>query len=88
MKNCKYLIVLIIFFVQFNSYADSNSMLIDKISKNLRCLICQGQSVYDSDSEFANSLKSLQTKLQDGLQTILQNMLQKLLIHIISIKFF
>ena len=26
-----------------------------KITKNLRCLICQGQSVYDSDSEFANS---------------------------------
>ena len=29
----------------------------NKITKNLRCLICQGQSVYDSDSEFANSLK-------------------------------
>ena len=28
-----------------------------KLQKNLRCLICQGQSVYDSDSEFANSLK-------------------------------
>ena len=29
----------------------------NKITKNLRCLICQGQSVYDSDSEFAISLK-------------------------------
>ena len=29
----------------------------NQITKNLRCLICQGQSVYDSDSEFANSLK-------------------------------
>jgi hypothetical protein len=28
-----------------------------KITKNLRCLVCQGQSIYDSDSEFANSLK-------------------------------
>ena len=38
-----------------------------KITKNLRCLICQGQSVYDSDTEFANSVKILvQNKLRDG----------------------
>ncbi len=38
-----------------------------KILKNLRCLICQGQSVYDSDSEFANSLKILvEKKLSNG----------------------
>ena len=35
---------------------------LNKITKNLRCLICQGQSVYDSDSEFANSLKILVSK--------------------------
>ena len=40
----------------------------NKITKNLRCLICQGQSVYDSDSEFANSLKILvDKKLTEGL---------------------
>ena len=40
----------------------------NKITKNLRCLICQGQSVYDSDSEFANSLKILvDKKLAEGL---------------------
>ena len=40
----------------------------NKITKNLRCLICQGQSVYDSDSEFANSLKIVvDKKLQEGL---------------------
>ena len=39
-----------------------------KITKNLRCLICQGQSVYDSDSEFANSLKILvDKKIDEGL---------------------
>ena len=32
---------------------------VDDISKNLRCLICQGQSVYDSNSEFALSVKTL-----------------------------
>ena len=40
----------------------------NKITKNLRCLICQGQSVYDSDSEFANSLKIVvDKKLAEGL---------------------
>ena len=40
----------------------------NKITKNLRCLVCQGQSVYDSDSEFANSLKILvDKKLDEGL---------------------
>ena len=39
-----------------------------EITKNLRCLICQGQSVYDSESEFANSLKILvEKKLNEGL---------------------
>ena len=40
----------------------------NKIAKNLRCLICQGQSVYDSDSEFAISLKLLiKNKIQEGM---------------------
>ncbi len=40
----------------------------NKIAKNLRCLICQGQSVYDSDSEFAISLKLvIKNKIQQGL---------------------
>ena len=40
----------------------------NKITKNLRCLICQGQSVYDSDSDFANSMKILvDKKLAEGL---------------------
>ena len=39
----------------------------NKITKNLRCLICQGQSVYDSDSDFANSMKILvDKKLAEG----------------------
>ena len=40
----------------------------NKIAKNLRCLICQGQSVYDSDSEFAISLKLvIKNKIQQGM---------------------
>ena len=34
-----------------------NDVLKNKILKNIRCLICQGQSVYDSESEFASSIK-------------------------------
>ena len=40
----------------------------NKITKNLRCIICQGQSVYDSDSEFAISLKLVvKNKINEGL---------------------
>ena len=48
-------------------YSDENSQR-NEITKNLRCLICQGQSVYDSDSDFANSMKILvDKKLEEGL---------------------
>ena len=60
---------LVIFFIfPINSLKADNEVLKNKITKNLRCLICQGQSVYDSDSEFANSLKVLvNEKLNEGL---------------------
>ena len=60
---------IIIFFLLFfnNLYANENSER-NEITKNLRCLICQGQSVYDSDSDFANSMKILvDKKLNQGL---------------------
>ena len=39
------------------SFADTSK--VHEISKNLRCLICQGQSIYDSNSDFALSVKTL-----------------------------
>ena len=36
---------------------ETNDALKEKILKNIRCLICQGQSVYDSESDFASSIK-------------------------------
>ena len=51
------LTVIILFLFGINLSNASDEKLQIKITKNLRCLICQGQSVYDSDSEFANSLK-------------------------------
>jgi len=58
----------IIFFVfSFNHLEANTDDMKIKITKNLRCLICQGQSVYDSDSEFANSMKVLvDKKLNEG----------------------
>ena len=40
----------------------------NKIFKNLRCLICQGQSIYDSQSDFAESMKIVVRKnLSNGM---------------------
>ena len=66
MKFLRYLIILS-FFINFHSLHAKDIDLHSKITKNLRCLICQGQSIYDSDSEFANSLKLvIKQKLENG----------------------
>ena len=47
---------------------DLNDKLTNKISKNIRCLVCQGQSVYDSQSDFSVSMKLIiEKKLSEGL---------------------
>ena len=63
-----FLIILLIFsFVRLHS-AENNDEIINKISKNIRCLICQGQSVYDSQTDFAVSVKLIiEKKLNEGL---------------------
>ena len=46
-----------------------NDVLKNKFLKNIRCLICQGQSVYDSESEFASSIKLIvDRKINEGLK--------------------
>tara|TARA_Y100001936_G_scaffold206446_1_gene210841 strand:+ start:55 stop:420 length:366 start_codon:yes stop_codon:yes gene_type:complete len=62
------LFIIYIFIISSQSLIAEEKNLQTKITKNIRCLICQGQSVYDSDSEFANSLKILvDKKLNEGL---------------------
>ena len=63
-----FLIIFFIFnFTQIHS-VENNNELTNKISKNIRCLICQGQSVYDSQSDFASSVKLvIEKKLNEGL---------------------
>ncbi len=68
----KLLKVFLLFFIILNfsqiSLAQNNTELKNKISKNVRCLICQGQSVYDSQSDFAISMKFvIEKKLNEGL---------------------
>ena len=68
MKIFKIFFFIFCFLYIFNitSHVQANQD-IDKISKNLRCLICQGQSVYDSQSDFALTIKMLiKNKLQEG----------------------
>ena len=67
MKIIKIFITILILSYFSPLKADQDKLQND-ITKNLRCLICQGQSVYDSDSEFANSMKLMvDKKLKEGL---------------------
>ena len=63
-----FLIILLTFSFVKLSAAEKNEELKNKISKNIRCLICQGQSVYDSQSDFSESVKLIiESKLNEGL---------------------
>jgi len=68
MNYLKFIILTIFCFISFFANAEnSNNELLNKISKNIRCLICQGQSVYDSQSDFAISMKLvIKKKLEAG----------------------
>ena len=68
MKNIK------IFALIFALYSFGCSNLLveenlnNKIYKNLRCLVCQGQSIADSNSDFAQTIKSVvNDKLKEGM---------------------
>jgi cytochrome c-type biogenesis protein CcmH len=66
MKLLKLFFAILIIF-SFNQLKADETKMQNKITKNLRCLICQGQSVYDSDSEFAISLKLVvKNKIEEG----------------------
>ena len=58
MKN--FLFLLIVFLLnQQDSFALFSQDREIKIYKNIRCLACQGQSLNDSNSDFANDLKKV-----------------------------
>jgi len=57
MKIIKFTLIIFIFLNNISFSDEKNILLENKILKNIRCLICQGQSVYDSQSDFAESMK-------------------------------
>ena len=65
-------IFIIVFLFTGFSYLKSdekNDKMKNQILKNIRCLICQGQSVHDSESDFASSIKLIvDRKINEGLK--------------------
>ena len=53
--------IIIFYFIIFlnlsSSYAVQKNIDQNQIYKNLRCLVCQGQSISDSNSDFAQTIK-------------------------------
>ena len=66
----KILIILILTFLSFKNTAVSSSFSEEQtvnITKNLRCLICQGQTIHESNSDFAESMKKyIKSELDNG----------------------
>ena len=63
------ILYIIFLFLAFSKSSFSNDQKLEnKINKNLRCLICQGQSIYDSQSDFAESMKLVvKQKIESGM---------------------
>ena len=66
----KILIILILTCLSFKNTAVSSSFSEEQtvnITKNLRCLICQGQTIHESNSDFAESMKRyIKSELENG----------------------
>ena len=64
------LVLSFLFFLICNSVLSDENLnsKIKKLTLELRCMTCQNQSVYDSDSEFANDIKNIvKEKFNEGL---------------------
>lgn len=62
--------LLVVFFLNLSINLNSSELVEEsKIHKNLRCLVCQGQSIADSNSEFALTLKMVVKDLIDQGKT-------------------
>ena len=61
----------LIFFIFFSKFSFAVEKAVDPnlIHKNLRCLVCQGQSISDSNSDFAQTIKLVVQDLIDEGKT-------------------
>ena len=66
----KILIIFILISFNFKNIAVSSNFSEEQtinITKNLRCLICQGQTIHESNSDFAESMKKyIRGELENG----------------------
>ena len=76
----RFKILLLVFFLNLSINLYSNELVEEsKIHKNLRCLVCQGQSIADSNSDFALTLKMVvkdlikQGKTEEEIYTFLSD---------------
>ena len=58
-----------VLFFSFSSYADESiDSKVKKLTLELRCMTCQNQSVYDSDSDYSKDIKIfVKKKFEEGL---------------------
>ena len=54
--NIKYLLIILVVVSQ-SIFASEKQIDPKEVQKNLRCLVCQGQSISDSNSDFAQTIK-------------------------------
>ena len=65
MKNKFIILFFFIFSLELNANEKNN--LETKIYKNLRCIVCQGQSIAESNSDFAQTIKLVvRDKIEEG----------------------
>ncbi len=61
----------LLFFSLITNASDTIDHKVKKLTLELRCMTCQNQSVYDSDSDYANDIKVIvRKKFEDGLTEI------------------
>ena len=61
------ILITLLFFSFFTSAKQASSERLKKLTMEIRCMTCQNQSIYDSESDFALSIKNLiQEKITEG----------------------
>ena len=70
--------IFFVLFFSFSSYSnESTDNKIKKLTLELRCMTCQNQSVYDSDSDYSKDIKIfVKKKFEEGLS---ENEIKKIL---------
>ena len=63
-----YNLFFILFFILFTNISLSNVNQLSEYYKTIRCLVCEGQSIQESDTEFAINLKEqIKKKYENGM---------------------